>query len=315
MTKSMSHIKVTEPTAEGQRCPFLGLHDDPGTALAYPSSWNYCYHATPPASVQAAHQEEACLCPLYVNCVVYLTGKTDPLPASLHGKRRAHLKRHDSPRRPGRFFLFLLLGLAFLLAPFLLFGFPSVSAARLLSLAGLVRSTAVSVSPAPPAHTQVPRPESLAGKPGRSTPTEPAPAPRPSLTPSPLAPSLSCGHALDEPFGEDPGFVLHRVASGENLSLYAKKYETSAEAILVVNHRLPTPVWPDWIVVIPVGVEQVPDRVPAFETYQALEAELSLSELARQLDTNALALARYNDFDAACRSFSGWLLVPRERAE
>ena len=68
-----------------ERCPHLGLHDDDSTCLAYASSWNYCYRATPPASVRTAYQVETCLCGRYVHCPVYLSSKGGALPRALRG--------------------------------------------------------------------------------------------------------------------------------------------------------------------------------------------------------------------------------------
>lgn len=126
-----------------------------------------------------------------------------------------------------------------------------------------------------------------------------------------LTPEGICGHALDVPFGKNAKFLVHRVVSGENLTLYAGQYNTTTEAILAINYHLPMPVWEDWIIVIPVETVDVSD-VPPFEPYQAIGTSISLGELARQLNTDPQSLYKYNAFEGACRIFSGWLLVPRK---
>jgi hypothetical protein len=136
-----------------------------------------------------------------------------------------------------------------------------------------------------------------------------APAPS-SAAPLPFTSPGTCGHALDEPFGEDPVLVMHRVQSGENLALYADQYQTTTDAILAVNSHLPMPVWENWIIVLPVGTENV-TGLPPFEPYQALGTSLSLAEFARQLDADPQSLYKYNAFRGMCRGFSGWLLIPR----
>ncbi len=77
-----------------QNCPYLGLHDDQRTSLAYPSAWNYCYRARPPASVSISHQIAACLCPEYIR----LSG----LPGSAGRDIARHLARqfHCPSRTP-----------------------------------------------------------------------------------------------------------------------------------------------------------------------------------------------------------------------
>jgi hypothetical protein len=109
----------------------------------------------------------------------------------------------------------------------------------------------------------------------------------------------TCGHALDVPFGKDSKFVVHRVVSGENLTLYAGQYHTSTNAILAVNYHLPMPVWEDWIIIIPVNTLDV-SAVPPFEPYQAIGTSISLGELAKQLNTDPQSLYKHNAFEGAC---------------
>ena len=78
----MSNTAVFIP----ESCPYLGLHDDPRTSLAYPSVWNYCYRADPPASVIPSHQVTTCINREYVNCPVYLAEAGKALPSGLHGR-------------------------------------------------------------------------------------------------------------------------------------------------------------------------------------------------------------------------------------
>ena len=93
------------------RCPYLGLHDDSSTSLAYPSAWNYCYRAAPPASVLVAHQSETCLCPRYSDCTVYRSSRWGRLPTNLRGRLKARLgeNRASRARRWIAILLFLLL--------------------------------------------------------------------------------------------------------------------------------------------------------------------------------------------------------------
>lgn len=144
------------------------------------------------------------------------------------------------------------------------------------------------------------------------TPTitlSPLPTSSPTMVPPP-ANGVVCGHPLDTPFGSTTKFLLHRILPGENLTIYADTYGTSTTAILAVNYRLPLPVWADWVVVIPFQTTDV-SGAPLFEPYQAVDARISVEELARQLNTDVNMLKQYNGFQQPCGSFSGWLLVPR----
>jgi hypothetical protein len=104
-----------------ERCPYLGLHDDSSTSLAYASDWNYCYHTTPPASVLVSHQVGICLCSRYVDCTIMVSNKWGRLPRSLQGKARASFRKSGPASRfiwqPlfARIVVFLVLLLALLL--------------------------------------------------------------------------------------------------------------------------------------------------------------------------------------------------------
>lgn len=91
-----------------ERCPYLGLHDDQSTSLAYPSAWNYCYHASPPASVLVSHQVEACLCPQYMDCALNHSNHWGRMPRSLRGKAGGSLPKNGSWGRLLRLIAFAL---------------------------------------------------------------------------------------------------------------------------------------------------------------------------------------------------------------
>jgi len=84
---------------EAQLCPFLGLSDDPQTALAFPSNWNYCYKAKPPQSVALAHQRKYCQSVAHRQCPVLQTGTLRPLPPEALGPRSARKARMMRLRR------------------------------------------------------------------------------------------------------------------------------------------------------------------------------------------------------------------------
>lgn len=80
-------------------CPYLGQRSDPGTALAYPSVSNRCYHAKPVTAIDLGRQEEFCLTTGYPNCKEYATEPDAALPGAHHGssgsrsrKKRGNIK-------------------------------------------------------------------------------------------------------------------------------------------------------------------------------------------------------------------------------
>jgi len=86
----------SETTWKKERgCPFLGLTDDPGTALSYPSSGNNCHHSRPVAPVNLMHQVNYCLNSNFAACPVYLQNQLEPLPREIGiGKSTYHKRFH-----------------------------------------------------------------------------------------------------------------------------------------------------------------------------------------------------------------------------
>lgn len=321
-----------------ERCPFLGLPDDRSTSLAYASPWNYCYHAAPPASIHVSHQDETCLCPHYTQCAVYLSAKSEPLPSPLRGRLRVGILKYRPVGKQSRSVLFFLLAAFIALTIFL--GQEFLFARERENIASIDTTSNYLPSNNPPNQSRTGLPNSqlqttlavtniftglvssvpIQGTTDSLSPDVPLQTSESSSTRFPAAsrtsaltatPEGTCGHALDVPFGKDSKFVVHRVVSGENLTLYAGQYHTSTNAILAVNYHLPMPVWEDWIIVIPVDTLDV-SEVPPFEPYQAIGTRISLGELAKQLNTDPQSLYKHNAFEGACKIFSGWLLVPRK---
>lgn len=74
------------PIAQKNRrkvCPHLGLIQDPQTSLAYPSSWNVCFHARPVAPPNLEHQRLFCQSGQYRDCPVFVKSSVAPLPPDI----------------------------------------------------------------------------------------------------------------------------------------------------------------------------------------------------------------------------------------
>jgi hypothetical protein len=287
-----SFIPPAASAEDSERCPYLGLHDDASTSLAYPSLWNYCHCAEPPGPVAVPHQISTCLSREYRHCKVYVALEPRPLPRDLRGAVPAAIKRKSRAGIKGMLLFFVILGaLIVLYAGLRLQGGrsnrPSLEAPA-------------SAIPASPFFT--PHVLSL-------------PASQTAATDDPLgtdAPRRLCGHALDMPFGSDVQFVIHRVARGENMAMYVERFQTSVDAIVGINHNIRMPLWENSVVVLPVNTTLFVG-LPPFEVYEQSEVTIPLEELVEQLGTDPQAFRRFNTFDDSCGTFAGWMLIPRER--
>lgn len=84
------------------RCPYIGLVDDPNTALGFPSRGNLCYRAQPHSTIKGSHQVRFCLTGQHTNCPVFNAARPVPMPASLAGSRIVPI---EPARRPTLFML------------------------------------------------------------------------------------------------------------------------------------------------------------------------------------------------------------------
>ena len=281
------------PDSQGLvRCPYLGLHDDSRTSLAYPSPWNHCYRVDPSSAVSVSHQANVCLKGEYVHCEVYGANTSIVMPRNLRGSTNPVVKK----------------------------GKPKIGFWNGLILLSITMIFIVLIGQA--WKTGDGSPADVSGSP-INTPTEDhsdlfpdiPPFNTALLDPSPgptrMAPR-TCGHELDVAFGAENRFVLHRIAVGENLNLYANRYQTAVNAILYINHDMQMPIWENMVIVIPVGTTLV-IGTPPFEVLEQEKILMSTDRLAERLNTDSQQFRRYNEFDDSCVEFSGWILIPRKR--
>ena len=66
-----------------ETCPYLGLVDDRETSLAYPSSYNLCYHARPASPPSLDHQISYCQSAHHRDCPVFTNRVNGPLPSEI----------------------------------------------------------------------------------------------------------------------------------------------------------------------------------------------------------------------------------------
>jgi hypothetical protein len=278
------------------RCPHLGLPEDPQTALAFPSPWNYCHHARPKAPVATTWQTEFCHSAGHTACPLLQQERRRPLPP----EARSRVQHHHRHRRGVLTVILVLAGIMF-------------ASILLLAWLGPERVQAAWAQP-PQVPATVPSTAALpaAFDPAATAAPGPAQTAVPALTPTgePISPSGAgiCGYKLDEAFGADPQFVLHQARGGESLNIYAGKYSSSIAAILAANRSLELPLQINAIVVIPLGVQEWSG--PAFDPYYQPRDGAPLKALLESTGAAQEPFLRYNAFPSTCQTFTGWMLVP-----
>jgi len=288
-----SFIQKAEGKGHGSGfCPFLGFEDDPETALAYPASYNYCYHCKPITSVSLAHQRSVCLTQDYPQCPVYQTVDLESMPKELRGKRpKIHRTR-------------TWLSFVILLAVILL-GLVVAAVMGLIRLPGLGLPV---IFPTPSATIPVP---TVVVTPFQSTSTpEPTPTPRPTATDAIVFPSRVTPRAIETPFGNNPQLVIHKLQEGEGYIRLAERFGTSVEAIKAINFELPDPLWVNTILVIPLNTDDV-TNLPQFSVREITTAGLTIEAYAERMKLDPILLKQYNELpDGYLLNMGELLIIP-----
>lgn len=278
-------------------CPYLGLPHDPQTPALFPSERNFCHRVRPPQAILASHQQAYCLvaehqsCPVFGDPQIATRREFIPAPSSLEKYRIA------APVLIGLLFLAVLLFFGWNFRAFLSSPAPTV-----------IPEAPQAAAPLAPAGT--PEPQGPGEAVTEATPIL-SPRPSPTLPPPTETASLTPPASLETLIGENPALLIHRVARGESLTSLADRYGTTPEAIQAVNFVMPLPLWLDWLVVIPVDLQDA-SGLPRFEVYQVGEADSTLDALAEQQSVDVSLVARYNQLSPTDALTAGsWLLLPR----
>jgi LysM repeat protein len=279
------------------QCPFLGIKDDPNTLFDYPISSNFCHRCKPIAIPAFDHQRNYCLTVAYKTCPIF-RGKLDgPFPPSLK-YRRGQNKFHHWKKLFSILFPVILLTtiiVSLLILGKMKPGMPSPTMVNLTQPQIIVTSSPSTTAQLTDIVTNdVQAQETLT----------------PFRTFDPNISSTQAPISLDVPFGNTYKFIIHRIARGETLALFAQEYGTTSEAIIKVNYQLPTTIWEGYLIIIPVNNEDV-DGLPSFKAYTLSENSITLEKLAEKLHYDVDVLATYNGIDADYLLSSGdWLLLP-----
>lgn len=289
---------------QSENCPYIGLLGDPATFSDFPAQMNACHHLNPVSTPNLYHQRSFCLSPTFVDCPIYQNERGTRMPKAFQYQSLGFSNRGK------KLILYIGLGVIGLALAFSLLidakWPPSSSATNPpgeTQYAPTLIETAVQIS----------QEEGEANLPQITpTPTELMPtATQAPPTPTPEPQNL----ALDSPIGKEYQFIIHRVAEGETLQIFADQYNTSVEAITAVNYELISPLWIGWVVIIPMNTTDV-SNLPAFEAYMIQQQSIALRGLADQLSASLEEIALYNNINVEYVLTEGeWLLIPRERPE
>lgn len=263
-------------------CPHLGLKDDATTAFAFPSRWNHCYKAEPTAVPVLSYQRDTCLSD-FGECPVFTRTKAAALPSGL---REDVKKKHSK-----KLYLVgnLLLFVGVLAALFYFKALP-------FSQWELPFSTATIIPSALPSPTKTPAP--------------PTATPLATLETKTPLPSVSmCAYPTDVSFGSQVQYSVHQVLAGENMSVIALHHESIPEVVQVVNPWLTIPLRGDEVIIVPVGAKSIEGLVP-LQAVLLDESDLSVKDLADQLSVDVADLMAFNNLDANCSDFHGWVVIP-----
>jgi LysM repeat protein len=286
------------------------MQDDPETQVSFPSQVNLCHHLKNPGRVNLEYQRIFCQSGQHPYCEIFPEGRYTQLP----GRARIDATQRAVIRRP--WLLTALIVLALLV----------------IGVAGLTLLDPdllpFSLQPLLPAGETLLAPP-VTDRPSSASPSSPATSDEFTSTADiPVAPIVSAPSTttvldatlvtatyvpigLETPIGTNPSLLIHRVLPGESLDLIAARFDTSVEAIQAINYYLPSPLWADLPLVVPLG-QQATAGLPQFEAYQVSASGITVEQFAQGLDLDVRLLRKYNLLPEGARLVAGqWLLIPR----
>lgn len=221
-----SVTSVQSGSAADQTCPYLGLVGDPASHFAFPSSAQSCHAGRRPVPLATAKQARDCLTARHVACPRYRPPAAPAPSAEIHQilaaavtTRAVHPEgdtaaaRRGTPRLRGAAIVLGLFVGSIVLG--LLFG------SWLASGTGRPPQPAAGPSAAQPAASQT----------LIASPSAPATEPPPSTGQSPSQSPIATPSASPSPSGP----LIHVVEPNESLTLIAKRYGVTVQAIQDAN--------------------------------------------------------------------------------
>ncbi len=299
-----------------RRCPHLGLHDDPATALSFPSKLNYCHNVKKINTPSMEQQRKICLTPRRITCPVLDSEKQKSLPKDLC------MPDPEAKRKLIKRWVIVAISLSVIILMGLIFsGYWKLSWIEKFSSPMWSSETApqqtMPNTPTMLIETETPTVamETNTAIPEKNIITETPQPSRESIAATQTKSVLenSCAYQLETPFGHaNRQLLLHKIADGESIALLAERYAVTFGDIDAVNYYLPTLLPIEFVIIIPINIENG-DDLPAFKPVLLDEDDISLEELAQTLLVTSSDLIEFNQLDSSCRSFHGWILIPAEK--
>jgi hypothetical protein len=285
-------------------CPHLGLKSDPTTSFGFPSKGNVCFHAKGHPTPELEYQRATCLTAQHIMCPVYKSPPGVRLPENIRQPKQ--LIKY-SPK----FIVWGVMLILLITAIFLAIRFRGqlIDQVSQIVVPAWKQTQQVLPSVLPPSPT-------LVIFPTETQPAIPTATAAPTSTPEPTLTATSTrGSAvmsLETPIGRDITFIIRRVIEGEAIGQYASRYNTTEAAIRAVNYDMPSVLFIDWLLVIPLDRTDV-TGLPSFQPLQIQEGGITLEALANQLGVEAEEISLYNFIEPEHILIPGeWILVPRE---
>jgi len=303
------------PADPVKRCPHLGLRDDPATAYGFPSRWNYCHGVRPITPPSLAQQREVCLTTGYASCPAIEAGKKKSLPKGLRWREVGAVRKLI-----GRWIIVVASLTLLILGGLIFSGYWVPSWVENVPVpAWMQKTTTNTPTEAPAVITETDTP-TVVIKTATVTPEKSIVSETPTLSEENIAATQTeialenrCAYQLESPFDSARGqFIFYEVAPGESMTILTERYETTQSALEAVNYFLPSPLWAELVIVIPLNRTNI-DGLPLFKPVLLDEEDISVEELAQSLFVSAVELIEFNQLDPSCRSFQGWILVPAEK--
>ena len=303
MAEEQRTPKETNTTLH-QICPHLGLRTDPSTSVGYPSSGNVCHHARNNPTPKLSYQNSTCLTTQHMDCEIY----NAPQDKRMQGKIRSKVgNRFFTQNILLKIILFTgLIAVIFLAVQYYDLWFPKIDDFMTPSWQKTQQDPSFGVLPTrtvtiTPTATLEP-----------TSPIRPTRTPSPSPSAIPTITSAPSTLALDTPIGKNYKFIIHRAAPGESPGQYATIYNTTIEAFWAVNYNMPTVLYENRVVVIPLDITDA-SNLPAFEAYEIKEAGLTHDSLAEKLSADPEQVRLYNNVPSDYLFSPGeWVLIPRK---
>ena len=106
--------------------------------------------------------------------------------------------------------------------------------------------------------------------------------------------------------------MIHSTLPGESLFLFANQFNTNVDTIRALNYELPSVLYVDVVVVIPICVDD-PAGLPQFSAYEVTMRGMTLETLAQELSADPQTMSKYNNLPSDYVFEPGdWVLVPRD---